>query len=248
MKLFADLHTHTIYSHGKGTIEDNVVSAIKKGLKQIAITDHGLAHYAYGININKLKRMRAEIDLLKQKYPQIDIKLGVEANIISHNGDIDVTEESKKYLDLVIVGFHLAGKPKSIGAFFKFFLPNIFKIKTKKQTEINTNAYLKMLEKYDYISCITHLQYCCPVDAVKIAKACKEKNVFVELNGKRTLFSEQELKEMVNDKIEFLINSDAHSPKKVGNITHPFNVALVNQIPRELIANIDKMPVLKTIK
>ncbi|NLZ90577.1 MAG: histidinol-phosphatase, partial [Clostridiales bacterium] len=27
MNIFADYHTHTIYSHGKGTIEENVLEA-----------------------------------------------------------------------------------------------------------------------------------------------------------------------------------------------------------------------------
>ena len=45
MALFGDYHTHSVYSrrkHGKGTIEENVQSAVKKGLRQIAITDHGV--------------------------------------------------------------------------------------------------------------------------------------------------------------------------------------------------------------
>ena len=44
-----DFHTHTTYSHGKGSIEDNVKEAIKKGLKAIAITDHGPGHLTYGL-------------------------------------------------------------------------------------------------------------------------------------------------------------------------------------------------------
>ena len=36
-KLLYDLHTHTTFSHGKGSIEDNVKVAIEKGLKAIAI-------------------------------------------------------------------------------------------------------------------------------------------------------------------------------------------------------------------
>ena len=41
MKFLGDYHTHTIYSHGLGMIEHNVIEAVKKGLKQM-ITDHGL--------------------------------------------------------------------------------------------------------------------------------------------------------------------------------------------------------------
>ena len=40
-KMTFDYHTHTIFSHGKGTIADNVEAARSKGLKGIAITDHG---------------------------------------------------------------------------------------------------------------------------------------------------------------------------------------------------------------
>ena len=55
IKLFADYHTHTIYSHGTGTIIDNVMIARKKGLKEIAITDHGLRHFTYGVKRRSLK-------------------------------------------------------------------------------------------------------------------------------------------------------------------------------------------------
>ena len=44
MKLTADYHTHTIFSHGKGTILENALSAKEIGLKSIAITDHGFSH------------------------------------------------------------------------------------------------------------------------------------------------------------------------------------------------------------
>ena len=44
MILYGDYHTHTIYTHGTGSIEDNVKTAIKRGLKQIAITEHSFSH------------------------------------------------------------------------------------------------------------------------------------------------------------------------------------------------------------
>ncbi len=53
MKLYGDYHTHTIYSHGSGTIRDNVEEALRKGLKEIGICDHGPGHYLYGVKKEK---------------------------------------------------------------------------------------------------------------------------------------------------------------------------------------------------
>lgn len=49
MKINFDLHTHTVYSHGKGTIAENAKSAAEKGLYGIGITDHGFSHPAFGM-------------------------------------------------------------------------------------------------------------------------------------------------------------------------------------------------------
>ena len=49
MKINFDLHTHTVYSHGKGTIAENAATAKEKGLYGIGITDHGFSHPAFGM-------------------------------------------------------------------------------------------------------------------------------------------------------------------------------------------------------
>ena len=43
-KMTFDYHTHTTFSHGKGSIEDNVKAAIAAGLTGLAITDLSLIH------------------------------------------------------------------------------------------------------------------------------------------------------------------------------------------------------------
>lgn len=40
----SDLHTHTDFSHGKGSPEDIVRAGIRCGLKRIAITEHAGGH------------------------------------------------------------------------------------------------------------------------------------------------------------------------------------------------------------
>ncbi|WP_243447695.1 PHP domain-containing protein [Clostridium tetani] len=71
MKILEDYHTHTMFSHGVGTIEDNIQIAIKKGLKTIAITDHGPLLSNYGININEFDKIQEEIKFLREKYEKI---------------------------------------------------------------------------------------------------------------------------------------------------------------------------------
>ena len=49
MQLTADYHTHTPYSHGKGTVLENAMRAKELGLKEIGITDHGFSHIVFGV-------------------------------------------------------------------------------------------------------------------------------------------------------------------------------------------------------
>ena len=49
MKILGDYHTHTTFSHGKGKVLDNALSAKEKGLAEIAIADHGFGHLLYGM-------------------------------------------------------------------------------------------------------------------------------------------------------------------------------------------------------
>ena len=95
-KIIADYHVHSniankkplgiLYKHAKSSIEENANVAIKKGLKEIAITDHGFTHI-YGISKKNYPVARKIIDNLNSGYMNNNIEfrilLGVEANIIS---------------------------------------------------------------------------------------------------------------------------------------------------------------------
>ena len=65
MAIWGDYHTHTIYSHGTSTIEQNVAKAVEKGLKEIAITDHGFRHMTYQVRRSIFHRIRKEVEDLK---------------------------------------------------------------------------------------------------------------------------------------------------------------------------------------
>lgn len=246
MRLFGDYHTHTRYSHGYGTIEDNVKVAVKKGLKEIAITDHGFNHKYFKVLRKNLPLIKRQINDLENKY-DIKILLGIEANLIGQNGEIDLTQEELEHFDIVLMGFHKAVYAASINDRFTFLLPNFFGRMfgfNNKLIQKNTNAYIKAI-KSGHIDIVTHLNYGCKVDVVKVAKECKKQGVLLELNAKRIYFSKKEIKEIIKTGVKFVINSDAHSKNKVGHSPLGFKFALKYNIPITQIANINKLPKFK---
>ena len=253
MALLADYHTHTKFSrnnHGKGSIEDNVRAAYEKGLSQIAITDHGFNQKMYGVRRKDIPLVKEKIEDAKEMYP-IDVLLGVEANLISSNGDIDIIPEDMENLDILLCGFHRLVKSTSARQQLGFVLKNIicelFHHTSKKQREKNTNAYINAMRKYD-IDILTHLNHACKVDVEKVARVAKETNTLIELNGKRLGMSDKEILKCYELGCKFVINSDAHSPSRVGECHLGLEAALRLRIPDSAIVNYNQLPKLKKEK
>ncbi|MBE6780422.1 MAG: histidinol-phosphatase HisJ family protein [Ruminococcaceae bacterium] len=81
-----DLHTHTIYSDGKNSPEEMVLSAIEKGLKVIGISDHSYTGFdsGYCIKAEKIEDYIKEIQRLKIKYrDKIEVLCGLEQDLYS---------------------------------------------------------------------------------------------------------------------------------------------------------------------
>jgi len=253
MALLADYHTHTKYSrfhHGKGSIEDNVRVAYEKGLRQVAITDHGFNQKLYGVKRSKLDKVREDIENAKEMYP-IDVLMGVEANLISSHGDLDITNEDYEKLDILLCGFHKLVKSTSKRQQFGFILKNImcsFMHHTgKKQREKNTNAYINAMRKYP-IDIITHLNHVCKVDVEKVARVAKETNTYIELNGKRLGMSDEEILKCYELGCKFVVDSDAHSPSRVGDCHLGLQAILRLRIPDSAVANYNDLIALKKDK
>lgn len=91
-----DLHTHTVYSDGKNTPEEMILSAIKKGLDTIGISDHSYTSIdeSYCIKRSDIEKYKNEIALLKIKYSgKIEVLCGIEQDYFS-----DETTEGYDYV------------------------------------------------------------------------------------------------------------------------------------------------------
>ena len=236
MKILADYHTHTIYSHGKGTIEDNVKIAISKGIETLGISDHSYKHLTYGIKKNDIFKMREEIDLLNEKYKdKIKILLGVECNILDDNGNIDYDDKIGSALDYVMAGYHIGSKPTNLKCLLNHANNYIFK--SNKSKEYNTLAIINAMKNND-IFVITHPGDKGDVYIEEIAKVAKETDTRLEINSSHKFLNVDQLKKIEHIENTFIVGSDAHIPQNVGNFDLALNTIKEAKIDLSLIENI----------
>lgn len=243
MKIYGDYHTHTTYSHGTGSIRDNVNCALQMGLKDIAITDHGPGHYLYGIKKENLLLMREEIDKLNKEYKEkgIRILLGVEANLIGLDGTIDMNEELIELTDILLLGYHYGVTPKSLsdgmGLYVKNFTSKLIPMGREKTIQRNTDALINAINRYP-INFITHPGSKAKVDIKRLARAAGKVGTALEINSKHSQLSVKNLKLALEEDVEFVINSDAHRPEDVGKVEESIKRAKLAGVPLNRIKNI----------
>jgi putative hydrolase len=240
LEIFLDYHTHTLYSHGKGSIEDNIRSAIDKGLKGIAITDHGPAHFFIGVKKNRLREIKEEILRLREKYPQFKILFGIEANIISIDGQIDVPENILKEMDIVLAGIHPIVRTATWrDAYYIAFLNKLrgwFHFRLDELREINTRALIKAMERYP-IDIISHPGHSVDIDTKELAKAAAYKGVALEINCNHKNMDPDFIKIALEEGATFSLGSDAHKPEEIGNFDHGLELIEKCGIPPKRIIN-----------
>lgn len=219
-KIIADYHTHTTYSHGKGSIEDNVVQAIKRGLKTIAITDHGSKHFIFGVSEKKLLQQKDEIEQIRQKYPDFQLLFGVESNITGIGGGYDITSGFERNFDIVLCGFHKPVWADKVSDYFDIFYNSYSKLiyqPTKEQIAKNTKAYVNLI-KSKPIDIISHINYHLKVDIKEVAKACSDYGVAIEVSSRHSDCTEEDYEALFSSNAMLTLNSDAHKPESIGNI------------------------------
>lgn len=232
MIITGDYHTHSRYSkfrHGKHTIPEMVRFAEELGLEGYAVTDHGPKHALFGIKRKNIDKAKAEIEDLK-KTAKLNLYFGIEANLMKKDGSIDLTDEEISKLDILIVGYHRGCKNDFVSAFRN----------KEKQKQINTEAYLNLLDKHK-VDIISHLNEYIKVDVFKVASKAKEVGTIIELNNKHIRFSDEEAKALIDSGVNFILSSDAHKKQNIARLNNVLEFVEKYNIPYERIVNVDKL-------
>ncbi|HBE04628.1 MAG: hypothetical protein A2096_15290 [Spirochaetes bacterium GWF1_41_5] len=218
MTIEADLHTHSLASCcGLHTILELLKQAERKKLKALAITDHGpwLQSRINSVFFERFQNPIRKVRLYK----------GIECNIISQSGAIDLPPVYSKNCDIVLAGLH--------------------NIETGRGNPYYTEMLINALKTNPGIDIITHPNdenY--PVDFKALADTAREYGAALEINNSKILYRR------VDDKITLaliracreaycpvVVNSDTHSLHEVGETALAMKMLVREKFPREMILN-----------
>ena len=104
--LRGDLHSHSLYTDGRASIEEMARQARESGLEYFAITDHSRRiTMAHGLDPKRLHEQRREIDRIRKKLSGITLLQGIEVDILD-DGQLDLPPDALAELDWVVASVH----------------------------------------------------------------------------------------------------------------------------------------------
>ena len=203
--IVADLHMHTLMSgHAFGTIREMAAEAAAKKLQLIGITEHGpgvpgTCDPIYYLNFRAAPRKLYGVEILH----------GCEVNICT-GGTLSLERRYLEALDYAIAGIHG----------FCFQNEGIVK---------NTDSVIKCMAdpKVRFISHPDDSRY--PMDYPALVQGAKEYGVALEVNNSSLCPSsfrpgclqnyQRMLPLCMENGVPIIVDSDAHDPSAVGNVT-----------------------------
>ncbi|MBR5439792.1 MAG: PHP domain-containing protein [Clostridia bacterium] len=252
MSITVDYHTHTRYSHGKSTILENAIEAKNKGLKEIAITDHGFGHRMFSVKPKELNKMKLECQEASLQ-TGVNVKLGVECNILGISGKLGLNVYDVNYFEVCLAGIHKFITYDKFYEWDRLLIKNLLVSKlnfkpSKALIKRNTEIYINAI-KNNPIDVLAHPCYDLVADAVEIAKCCRDYGTLFEIDARKTQLSDEEWTSVFDTGVNFIISSDAHVSSNVGNVESALSIVKRLNLNEEQIVNINgKIPNLTRFK
>lgn len=231
-KSIAETHCHTVASsHAYSTILENVTYAKKQGMCAVAITEHcpqmpDGPYIWFFQNLMSLDRVIDDVIVLR----------GAEADIISHDGGLDLPDHLQEQLDWVIASFHFPlGSDAGIEEYTKAYI----EVAKNKNVQVighcGTEAY-----RFDYERGI---------------KAFKEYNKIIEINAhsftvrKGAAKNCAEIAKLCKKyEVPVVVSADAHFALQIGRVQPSLDLLADIDFPEHLILNIDKVRFMESLE
>lgn len=208
--IIADMHVHTVYSHGECTVREAAEAALEYGLEHLAISEHSTANMFYGLKAEAFRRLFSEIDSLRDEFSARGLELlrGIELNLLG-NGKVDCPEGLSP--DVRVLGYHRGIMPRNAFSYRAL----MESAGLGKSAEKNTEQLIRAIEE-NPIDIIAHPGEYISVDIKKLAHAAARTNTLLEINNRHVTLSADDLRLAADCGARFVINSDAHKRSEHG--------------------------------
>lgn len=246
MRLTADFHSHTGYSDGSGSVAGQAARAKELGLRALAVTDHGFSHRLSGLRRGQFQNYREDIARAEKTYG-VELLVGIEENVLGREGSLCLRPEELEALDVLLVGYHVMSRHERFRDFWngwRGFLGKKLGFRPPKGlVSDQTRGYLETVKK-NPVDILTHLNFRCYSDALEVAKCCADYGTYIEISGRKPHLTDEELCEIANKtSVRFVLDSDAHDPKKLGDVSLALSQIGRTGVPLSRVDNLDgRMP------
>jgi DNA polymerase (family 10) len=202
-----DLHVHTNYSDGKGTIESMTEAAIELGYEYLVFCDHSQSlRVANGLSPERLEQKLKAVREADEKYEEIKLFCGSEVDIL-RDGTLDYEDDVLATLDFVVASVHT-----SFGLDEKAMTERIVRAIGNPYVRTighPTGRILNRREPYE-------------VDVSRLIREAAATNTALELNSyvDRLDLSVPYVREAVGAGVSITIDTDAHDERALSYIKY----------------------------
>jgi DNA polymerase (family 10) len=198
-----DLHVHTNYSDGKGTIESMAEAAIELGYEYLVFCDHSQSlRVANGLSPERLMQKLEAVRAADERYGEIHLLCGSEVDVLK-DGTLDYGDDLLAELDFVVASVHT-----SFGVGERAMTERIVRAMHNPHVRTvghPTGRILNRREPYE-------------VDVSRLIEEAAATGTALELNAypDRLDLAAPYVREAVNAGVRITIDTDAHDERALG--------------------------------